>query len=285
MTNKKGSTVSPKKEVRTYAVSRPLTIRTTPDGRNQVAGYAIVFNSPSVDLGGLTEICSPKMLERTLRENPDVLAFRDHKQELLLGRTTAGTLELKTDSIGLAFTITLPKTNVGDDTAENVRLQNLTGCSFGFSTVADSWVVDEKGNVIRTLLDVDLFEISITSFPAYPATSVNTRSAPPAIKVKLTRNTSDDEDCDPDVDDYCEDEESEECRCECASCLADNCDECTQEDCDDEMCDACPMQDGHPCRRHLAERWRVAAGGHQAGRELNNNDDIGQMLSQVCPWS
>src|ERR1700748_268095 len=112
MKNKKGSAVGLKKEVRTYAASRPLTVRTTPDGSKQVQGYAIVFNSPSVDLGGLTEICSPKMLDRTLKENPDVLAFRDHKQELLLGRTTAGTLELRTDATGLAFTITLPNTAV-----------------------------------------------------------------------------------------------------------------------------------------------------------------------------
>jgi hypothetical protein len=247
MTKKKGSTVSHQREVRTYAASRPLTIRTTTDGSKQVSGYAIVFNSPSVDLGGFTEICSPRMLDRTLQENPDVLAFRDHKQELLLGRTTAGTLELKTDSIGLAFTITLPKTNVGDDTAENVRLQNLTGCSFGFATVDDSWIVDESGRVVRTLLDVDLFEVSITSFPAFPATSVNMRSAPSAIRTKLSlrdESDDDDDDCDPDIDDDCPDaEDSEECSCECAACMDDTCDQCSQIDCDDETCDACPMQD------------------------------------------
>jgi len=246
MKNKKGSAAGLKREVRTYAASQPLTIRTTADGRKLVQGYAIVFNSPSVDLGGLTEICSPKMLDRTLKENPDVLAFRDHKQELLLGRTTAGTLELRTDSTGLAFTITLPQTNIGDDTAENVRLKNLTGCSFGFTTVEDSWVVDEKGNVVRTLLDVDLFEISITSFPAYPATSVNTRSAPAAIRAKLKRDAFDDDDeCDPDVDDDCpsSDDDDEECSCECASCQRDDCEQCTDDNCEDDYCDACPMQD------------------------------------------
>jgi uncharacterized protein len=247
--NKKGNPL-PKRELRTYTAAQPMTVRTTADGSKQIQGYAIVFNSPSVDLGGFTEICAPSMLNRTLKENPDVLAFRDHKQELLLGRTTAGTLELRTDSTGLAFTITLPKTNIGDDTAENVRLGNLSGVSFGFSTRLDDWIVDASGNVVRTLLDVDLYEISPTSFPAYSATSVNTRSCPSALRSKLRTNKRDDEDvCNEDSPDYdpdaCEDEEEERCDCECSECLDGNCGDCTEDDCDDEDClsGGCPMQD------------------------------------------
>ncbi len=116
MTTKKGSQ-SLKRELRTYTAAQPMTVRTTADGSKQIAGYAIVWNSPSVHLGGFTEVCSPKMLDRTLKQSPDVLALRDHKQELLLGRTICSTLKLRTDSHGRAFTITLPKTAIGDDTA------------------------------------------------------------------------------------------------------------------------------------------------------------------------
>jgi hypothetical protein len=215
-----------------------MTVRTASDGSKQIQGYAIVFDSPSVDLGGFKEICKPQMLTRTLKENPDILALRDHRQELLLGRTTAGTLELKTDSTGLAFTITLPKTNIGDDTAENTRLGNLTGCSFGFNTVSDSWSEDAQGNIIRTLLDVTLHEISITSFPAYGATNVSTRSCPVTLRGKLKRDDDDsgDDDC-PDGD------EEERCDCDCEACEAGSCDECTDEDCDDDNCTGCPNQD------------------------------------------
>ncbi|HEV2133396.1 MAG TPA: HK97 family phage prohead protease [Terracidiphilus sp.] len=190
---------APRREVRTYPAAHPLTARTLKDGAKQIQGYAIVFNSRSTDLGGFIEICSPQMLTRTLKESPDVLALRDHKSELLLGRTTAGTLALNPDNKGLAFTITLPKTNIGDDTAENVRLRNLTGCSFGFVAVKDDWKV-VNGQLTRTLLDIDLFEISVTSFPAYDATSVNTRSCPVALRSKLTKRDDDglddDEFCD-----------------------------------------------------------------------------------------
>jgi HK97 family phage prohead protease len=219
-----------------------MTVRTAPDGSKQVQGYAIVWNSESVDLGGFTEICSPSMLDRTLKQNPDVLALRDHKQELLLGRTAANTLELKPDSTGLAFTLTLPKTQIGDDTAENVRLRNLSGCSFGFVCRDDSWSVSADGRVVRTLLDIDLFEISITSLPAYSDTSVNTRSCPAELRQRLKADPDDDtdaDDSDPDSDYDVEDR----CACGCGACETGDCDQCTDPDCDDDVCEACPMQD------------------------------------------
>jgi uncharacterized protein len=239
MTKHKGAS-APKRELRSYTAAQPLTVRTTPDGSKQVSGYAIVFNSRSVDLGGFVEICAPGMLTRTLRENPDVLALRDHRQELLIGRTTAGTLDLKVDSTGLAFTVTLPKTAIGEDTSENVRLRNLTGVSFGFSTVEDSWAADTDGNVLRTLLDIDLYEISITSFAAYPATTVSTRSCPAGLRAKVRSKRDSEDDCDPEIDDDCEDEDRCDCRCE--RCLDDDCANCDAVDCDSD-CPGCPMQD------------------------------------------
>lgn len=171
-------------ELRTFRAPQPFEVRTLKDGSKQVTGYAIVFNSPSADLGGFTEVCDPGMLTRTLKANPDVLLLRDHDQTLLLGRTTAGTLQLTVDRTGLKFAATLPKTAIGEDTAENVRLRNLTACSFGFIALSDEW--QQQGTqVVRRLMDIDLFEISITSFPAYSATSVNTRSCPAGLRSKL----------------------------------------------------------------------------------------------------
>lgn len=233
----------PAREIRTLASkSQPMTVRTTADGSKQIGGYAIVWNSRSVDLGGFTEIVSPNAVKRTLKDGHPILALRDHKQELLLGNTAAGTLELKADSKGLAFTITLPKTATGDDTAENVRLGNLFGVSFGFSVApdGDSWAVDDDGNVVRTLLDIDLYEISPTSFAAYPAASVATRSCPADLRSKLKvkradlgyvqgidmlgiLDTSNDTDLDGTDDDQDEDED-EQCSCQrsaitCSACL------------------------------------------------------------------
>jgi HK97 family phage prohead protease len=205
------------------------------------------------------------MLTRTLKENPDVLALRDHRSELLIGRTIAGTLQLSLDSTGMRFLINLPKTATGDDTAENVRLGNLSGCSFGFCTISDSWSEDDKGKPVRTLLDIDLFEISVTSFPAYSATSVATRNCPVGLRGKLLRKKKggdlglnpslddiimqddDDDDDEPatgnDNDDEDDGEDEQRCDCPCNACSSlDDCGSCSDISCANEFCSACPSQ-------------------------------------------
>jgi HK97 family phage prohead protease len=219
------------------------------NGAKVLTGYAVRFNSPSVDLGGWTEICSPGMFTRTLKESPDILMLRDHVPSQLLGRTTAGTLVLNQDSKGLAFSVTLPNTPIADDTAENIRLGNLDACSFGFNVPSggsgDKWVSTPDGAVVRTLLDVNLAEVSITSFAAYPETSVSLRSCPPSVRGLLTRKSSN------------------TCGCDCPECLDDDCDGCSDEDCLDEDCEGCPNQDDDEDNDErskpltLSERYRL----------------------------
>src|ERR1017187_4218076 len=95
-----------------------IRIATSADGVKSLSGYAVVFNSPSVDLEGFTEVCSQGMFTRTLRDSPDILLLRDHSSSQLLARTTAGTLTLTQDAKGLAFTATLPKTAIAEDRSE-----------------------------------------------------------------------------------------------------------------------------------------------------------------------
>jgi HK97 family phage prohead protease len=208
-----------------------IRVATGADGSQVLSGYAIRWNTPSVDLGGFTEICSPGMCTRTLKESPDVLMLRDHNSSQLLGRTTAGTLTLRQDSNGLAFSVTLPNTAIAADTAENIRLGNLDACSFGFNVPSggDKWSTTPEGAQVRTLLDVNLAEVSITSFAAYPATSVSLRSCPPAILRSLITRSNEDG-----------------CDCDCSECLDNDCENCSMDDCTDPDCAAngCPAQDG-----------------------------------------
>jgi uncharacterized protein len=246
MQKRKGAHRSAKAEVRTYSAVQPLEVRKTADGSKQIAGTAIVYNSRSVDLGGFTEIVSPGALTRTLKENPDVLALRDHRSELLIGRTLANTLELTDTAKGLDFVITLPKSAIGDDTAENVRLKNLTGVSFGFNVGpnGDVWSQDSEGNVTRVLTDIELLsEISICSFPAYQSSSVSTRSCPAKLRSKLTLRTWDDADDDNDLDDSDNGDDDdgsdrEVCSCPCVRCQYSECSRCINRDCLDEQCGA-----------------------------------------------
>ena len=216
------------REVRSIP-AREIRVATRDDGSKTVSGYAILYNSQSVDLGGFKEIVAPGSVARSLKENPDVLCLRDHKSELVLGRTTAGTLTLDDQPTGLYFTVTLPNTTAANDLAESLSRGDVSGCSFGFSVNNDTWMDDAEGNIIRTLLDLDLFEISITSFPAYPSTTAALRNAPKEIRSRLKHRDDDDTD---------DEQASKEaaCLCACPQCVDGNCDECSDADCGDEQC-------------------------------------------------
>jgi HK97 family phage prohead protease len=236
--------MSHKDEIRNIRATE-IRLATSADGAKILTGYAVRFNSPSVDLGGWTEICAPGMFTRTLKESPSVLMLRDHQSSQLLGRTTAGTLILTQDSKGLAFSVTLPNTAIADDTVENVRLGNLDACSFGFNVPSggDKWTSTPDGVVVRTLLDVNLAEVSITSFAAYPETSVSLRSCPPSMRGLITRTSSDG------------------CDCDCAECLGGDCESCSMTDCEDAQCaeNGCPNQDDGDLSKplNLSERNRL----------------------------
>lgn len=149
-------------------------LRTTSEGR--ITGYAAVFNSLSDDLGGFAERIMPGAFKRTIK-TADVRALINHDPNLVLGRTTSGTLTLEEDSKGLKFTCELPDTNYANDLRKVISRGDVSQCSFGFAMVKQRWLDDTAsgGNRIRELLDVDLFDVSAVTYPAYQDTSVQLR--------------------------------------------------------------------------------------------------------------
>ena len=163
----KGEAVS-KMETRVFEV--PMELREDADGMH-LTGYAAVFNSRSENLGGFTETISPGAFAGSLRSRNDIKFLWNHDTGAVLGSTRAGTLRLSEDDRGLRVDATLPNTTLGRDVRELVSRQDVTGFSFGFSMPArggDSWNDD---GTQRTLNAVRLHEVSLVSFPAYPATN------------------------------------------------------------------------------------------------------------------
>lgn len=142
------------------------------DGK-RINGYAIVFNSLSEDLGGFREMIAPEAVDRALNEGADVRALVDHDSGKVIGRTRAGTLELRKDGRGLRVKIE-PDTEISyaRDIMRAVDRGDISGMSFGFRVLADAWDYDGK-IPLRTVLDMQLSEVSIVSFPAYGATDVS----------------------------------------------------------------------------------------------------------------
>lgn len=148
-----------------------------------LTGYAATFNNPT-KIGDFTEIIAPGAFAQSLSARADILALVDHNPEKLLGRTAAGTLDLRQDANGLAYTITLPDTSLGRDILTLAERGDLGGMSFGFAVpkAGDAW----EGRT-RTLKSVTLFEISVvTAFPAYQGTSIQARAAAlPRLSITL----------------------------------------------------------------------------------------------------
>jgi HK97 family phage prohead protease len=140
-------------------------------GPGTLVGYAAVFDRDSHDLGGFTESIRSGAFSRSLREGADVRALRDHDPSKVLGRSGSGTLRLVEDAVGLRSEIDLPDTELGRETAELVRRGDLDGMSFGFSAESDSWS-ERDGRSHRELSDLDIFDVSVVSFPAYPDAAV-----------------------------------------------------------------------------------------------------------------
>jgi HK97 family phage prohead protease len=144
------------------------------DFRPVIRGYAIVYDSLSENLGGFRERIRPHAVERTLRDGLDVRALVDHDPAKILGRTRAGTLRLSSDRFGLRTEIHPPNTTAGRDIVESIRRGDVTGMSFGFRMIKDDFSErDDSGLYIREILDMTVHDVSIVTFPAYPATEVS----------------------------------------------------------------------------------------------------------------
>ena len=140
-----------------------------------IEGYAAVFDSLSSDLGGFREKIAPGAFSRSIREY-DILALHHHRHDKILGRTSNKTLALFEDRKGLFFSLQVPDTGLGNDIATLVKIGSINSMSFGFyMTDADGeyWEHDPHLGIVRTLLDVDLSEISTVGRPAYPASNVS----------------------------------------------------------------------------------------------------------------
>ena len=138
----------------------------------RITGHAAVFDSRSEDLGGFTEFIAPGAFDQVLEEGADVRWLVNHDPNMLIGRTSSGTLRLSVDDVGLRMDGEVSDTTAGRDLMANIKLGNITGASFQFTVGEDKWAsVDGKQE--RTILRVDsLLDVGPVAFPAYPGSNV-----------------------------------------------------------------------------------------------------------------
>lgn len=139
-----------------------------------IEGYALLFNSPSKDLGGFVEVIDPKALDNVDLSN--VIMLDQHDYSKPLASVKAGTLKLDVDDKGLHFVATLDDSvSYANDAYQNVKSGNVDSMSFRFDVDdnGDQFTQDESGKVTRTIKQVkDLFEVSTVTIPAYDDSNV-----------------------------------------------------------------------------------------------------------------
>lgn len=150
--------------------------QTREDGEDlKIEGYFAVFNS-IYDIGaGMSEEVAPGAFSETL--SGDIRALVNHDTTLVLGRTSAHTLELREDTRGLWGSISI---NPNDTDAMNlyqrVKRGDVSQCSFGFDILEEETEIRENGDVHWTIKKVRLYEVSCCTFPAYESTNISARS-------------------------------------------------------------------------------------------------------------
>ena len=123
----------------------------------------------------MSEEVAPGAFSETL--SGDIRALVNHDTTLVLGRTSAHTLELREDTRGLWGSISI---NPNDTDAMNlyqrVKRGDVSQCSFGFDILEEDTEIRENGDVHWTIKKVRLYEVSCCTFPAYESTNISARS-------------------------------------------------------------------------------------------------------------
>ena len=155
--------------------SVPTDFQTREDGEKlSIEGYFAVFDSNYEIAPGMTESVAQGAFSRTI--SGDIRALINHDSTLVLGRTKAGTLELREDTHGLWGHIDINPNDVDAMNLYNrVKRGDVDQCSFGFDIRSEDTDIKEDGSIHWTLKDVELYEVSCCTFPAYTETNISAR--------------------------------------------------------------------------------------------------------------
>ena len=148
-------------------------LRAKPESRT-IFGTATVFNS-SYDMGWYDEEMSPESLNEA--DMKDVVALFNHDMNMVLARTSSGTLKLNVTGNAMEYEFDAPNTTLGNDLLEMVKRGDVYQSSFAFTVEAEDWQ-ERSGmkpkRVIRSIKKV--YDVSPVTYPANPDTMVAKRS-------------------------------------------------------------------------------------------------------------
>ena len=153
-----------------------MELRTTADGQ-RIGGYGAVFGKLSRNLGGFVERVGDGAFNQSRALGwPNVVCRYNHDANMVLGTTAGGTLQLRTDNVGLDYEVLPPQARA--DIVELVQRRDIQFSSFAFRVPqgGDEWSTTDQNYPMRTLHEVQLVDVAPVLDPAYPDATAGLRS-------------------------------------------------------------------------------------------------------------
>lgn len=143
---------------------------------NAVCRDSRVLPSPR---GNFVEQINANVWQRAIDKAKNIKLLFNHEENRELGSIEQGNLELYEDNIGLRAICTIND----EEVIEKAKDGKLTGWSFGFIALKDTWENFKEGISRRFIEDLDLLEVSILDCtPAYIGTSIEQRGETTIVK-------------------------------------------------------------------------------------------------------
>lgn len=158
-----------------YLKMHEVSTRSDENGAPILEGYFARYGDVYEVGPGATESIAPGAFTESI--HGDVRALYNHNSDVILGRTSAGTLMLEDRAEGLWGKVIInPKDSQAMDAYERIARRDIDGCSFGFNIEKESQEIKDDGSIHWTIEKVNpLYEVSPVVFPAYEATSIHAR--------------------------------------------------------------------------------------------------------------
>lgn len=160
---------------------KPTEIRRDAAGNPTIEGYATVYEHAYDVAGGppygWSETIARGAADESLRARDDVRLLVNH-DGLTLARTRSNTLHLESDDTGLFTRATLDGSSpTVASLVSAMERGDMDEMSFAFKALRQEW---DEDYVERRILEVKLYDVSVVTYPANPATvvQISDRAAP-----------------------------------------------------------------------------------------------------------
>ncbi len=163
-----------KREVRNFGGEVARRAAASDGAVRPIGGYAAVFNTDTRIGDYFIERIAPGAFTGAIARD-DVRCLFNHSNNFVIGRSKSGTLRLSEDSTGLAYEADPPDTEWARGLVVSIERGDINSSSFAFRALREQW--DETGDLpVRTILEVELLDVSPVTYPAYDDATVGVRA-------------------------------------------------------------------------------------------------------------